>query len=328
MGFRNIFIYRHLVAAIIFCLYFQCSKCQTAFQIKNERTMPLKFIQCDGTDKYISTSQYHKAVLKLYPDSTFELHYLNSEAFDLAIGRYYTFNNFIYFIWDSVKTNSAISDTNIYKKYYRLQKANPFKINKTVFKFFKKTINSTIERDIFDKVEFFITSKDLYTHGIFSDSLSDFPIPFTFTYMLPGIKIILNKKFEKNISCNLDTIWGFRCIYRNGTQGSFFRVNPADTMCYRVLQYDGMIIYSFKGLAYHSKNHTQYYFSENIDSPMFKLNLPNLKECYKSNQAFIDVLEKDKDLAVTYWKNGLISMDENGKFNLLKVYQKSLIKNN
>ena len=284
--------------------------------------MPLKFIANGLLNTFISNSNLHKAILILNSDSTFQLHNLNGDAFDLTIGRYYCKNTTIVFMWDSIKTYLSINDTAIYKKYFRVRKPTAFKINNVVYSFNKKHTPHIIERETFDKIEIFFNANQLFTRGFISDSLRNFPNPIYIN--MAKNKLTLNKKFSQDVVFPLDSVWGFRALSDNGLSGFVMRINYNNLFNYKILQYNEICIYSVYVPGFHG-GHTNYYFSDGLNGQIFSLNNANLIECYKNtNNQFCTLLKTDKKLRTNFFKNKLIDKNQNGEFRIITAYKKSL----
>ena len=171
-------------------------------------------------------------------------------AADLTIGTYHCRNKRIYFIWDSIRTNLAVLDTGIYKKFFRIRKPGPFKINKTAFNYEKNNNGVIIERKILAQVEVFFHSKDVFTHGLIVDSLGTFTNPVHINAARNEFSI--NRKFGKNLNFPFDSVWGFRNLY-NGEETLVNRLYGSDDS-FSILIYDSLIIYRALPLSEGAKN--------------------------------------------------------------------------
>ena len=86
----------------------------------------------------------------------------------------------------------------------------------------------------------------------------------------------------------------------------------------QIVGYDNLVIYltpSGKGRATA--------FSDNLDSEVILLNSSNLKEHFKNNKPFLDLLNKDA-LTNSFWNNGITETGRNGRYRILDIYNKSL----
>ncbi|WP_295220892.1 hypothetical protein [uncultured Chryseobacterium sp.] len=110
-----------------------------------------------------------------------------------------------------------------------------------------------------------------------------------------------------------DEIWGYQKgneIFRFYNQGIFWE----DYEYVRVLENDksGLVIYSKKERYYSSFNSREHYFySKNLESPIKKLSLKNLKEDYQNSDFIRQILLLDN----------LMEKDNNGNYIIDELYK-------
>lgn len=110
-----------------------------------------------------------------------------------------------------------------------------------------------------------------------------------------------------------DEIWGYQKgneIFRFYNQGIFWE----DYEYVRVLEKDksGLVIYSKKERYYSSFNSREHYFySKNLESPIKKLSLKNLKEDYQNSDFIRQILLLDN----------LMEKDNNGNYIIDELYK-------
>jgi hypothetical protein len=310
------FIKKYLIVLSILCYLSTSFVFGQAPFCKNKTTMHSFFARAPGfSNQYNYQGENVGARIIFNPDSSFEYYCQEYERLWISFGRYSVLNNFIYFTWDSCKTQIAVADSNVWRKHFH-SKPKYLKIENVAFVFNDKTHYSFQRPKSYDVIEVFFKSSDVFSHGLVIDSLRDFPFPYGINSKKN--KFILNRKFGKNIEFPLDSVWGWRradeqecySTVRLWGNGFFDQV---------IVQYDEMVIYLFSTGKY-----THSVFSINLDSPIYMLTTDGLKECFKDNKIFLELLAGEKEMKNTIWFDNARSKDKNGRYRVLDLYKKYL----
>jgi len=258
-------------------------------------------------DHYSVTFPYSSCNLYLYKDSSFVFYYVDPNVYKLAKGRYVQKENVFVLHSDSVETVKAVADPEFYKKYFKFKVPIALSIKSAAF-FTDKELLIPFHNSQNKKIEIFKTSGDFITSKLEMTVFRDIQ------YDLKGKRIVVGFDEINVQSFSPDSIWGYS-VFKNGKLQAYRRTAKGFNwyglpgIC--IVQTEPFIIYTVgEGRLYS-------YFSKDLNSKIYPLNLESIKKEFRENKVFVDAVSKE------FGSNKLMNIKGStaNSYRILELYQ-------
>jgi len=227
---------------------------------------------------------YSSSNIYFYGDSTFVFYYVDVETYDMVVGKYSQKGRLTILVSDSAATAKAVRDPSFYKKYFKFKPPTALHIEQAAY-FFEDDLlipfHNSFEKD---KIKLCSASRDFLSHKLQMSVYKDIH------YNLSGKRIVVDYSEKDKFSLSVDSLWGFITFKKGALK--MFRTTPKGFNWYgvpgvQIVQTDPFIIYTVgEGRIYS-------YFSKDLNSKIYPLDLNNIKREFNGNTAFIKALNKE-----------------------------------
>jgi hypothetical protein len=227
---------------------------------------------------------YSTCNMHLFKDSTYVFYYVSEFEYHLSAGNYITRENVFILQWDSMRTQKIVADYELYKHYFKFKPPSAFKIQKMAYVLDENTLTPFHSYISKDRIEILEQSKSMLKNNVQLDQFK------SIYYSDNGKKLTINYDQQKKFSFPTDSIWGF--VVSEVQHSNVYRVVPRGINWFgfpgiKVVQTDYFIIYNIGDSRGYS------YFSKDLDSKIYALNLKNLQTVFADKPDFIEAVKKE-----------------------------------
>jgi hypothetical protein len=272
------------------------------------RSYPMKFKKKkDGSETFINYGNDSIISLQFFHNRLFAYTCTTSAGSKVFVGNFRTSLDTLILYRDSTQDYSIFLDSILRAKPLLLAILPP-RISYVKYLFDTKHLELRQPLSKYDIAEIYFSSSKVSDGGYIIDSLKSL-----------RFNAIANKLIAKTVTqklkFSLDSIWGYRIFSPSGKSGYLHRVRGVGGQGLPIIQNDKIIVYRIgTGRQYF------FYLSKTLDSEIFDFNKETIKQNFRDNPRFLQLIDENKDWGKAKHVNGRL------QWTIVDLYKQSLTK--